>query len=380
MMGKKSMLSSFGKWIESIDFSNLEKQVDTIHQDKYTKKLTTKSYLLLFLHAHLHEKESLRAISDAVLDEDFQKELGFDAISAAQLSRKNNEVDPSLLARVFVDLVQKIHHHGEGKKRTNRMLKIIDSSTIPLCLTDYKWARFSQTKAGVKLHLRLVFMENGTTFPEKATITPANVHDRTQLEVLVDEKEAMYVFDRGYVDYEAFDRFCDEGIFFASRLKKNAVIQTIETFPVAEESPIISDSKVVIGNAKNRTKNVFRLIKTVDTKGNIILIITNRFDLSAEEIGNIYRSRWAIELFFKWLKQHVRIKTFYGTSETAVQNQIYMALIAYCLLVLVQMETEATQPILRLKRWLQAVLWKPYEKWFRRIQYRSMRRRGDPAV
>lgn len=374
------MLSAFGKWIEPIDFTNFEQQVATANQDKYTKKLTTKAYFLLLLHAHLHEKESLRAISDAVLDEDFQKELGFDAISASQLSRKNNEVDPSLLARVFVDLVQKIHHQGQGKQHANRTLKIIDSSTIPLCLTDYKWATFSQTKAGVKLHLRLVFMENGTAFPEKATITPANVHDRTQLEVLVDEKEAMYVFDRGYVDYEAFDRFCDEGIFFASRLKKNAVIQTIETFPVAEESLVISDSMVVIGSAKNRTKNVFRLIKTVDSKGNVILIITNRFDLSAEEIGNIYRSRWAIELFFKWLKQHVCIKTFYGTSETAVQNQIYMALIAYCLLVLVHMETKAIQSILRLKRWLQAVIWKPYEQWFRRIQDGPMKRKGDPAT
>lgn len=100
---------------------------------------------------------------------------------------------------------------------------------------------------------------------------------------------------------------------------------------------------MVIGIPQKRTENVFRLIETVDFKGNTIRIITNRFDLSAEEVGDIYRSRWAIELFFKWLKQHVRIKTFFGTSEEAIQNQIYMALIAYCFLVLVQMETEAEE-------------------------------------
>lgn len=130
---------------------------------------------------------------------------------------------------------------------------------------------------------------------------------------------------------------------------------------------------VVIGTTQKRTENVFRLIETTDSKGNTIRIVTNRFDLTAEEIGDIYRSRWAIELFFKWLKQHVRIKTFFGTSEEAVQNQIYMALIAYCLLVLVQMKTEAKQSVLPLKRWLKSFLWKPYEKWFHRIRFHSLK-------
>jgi IS4 transposase len=112
----------------------------------------------------------------------------------------------------------------------------------------------------------------------------------------------------------------------------------------------------------------------------MIRIITNHFDLSAEEMGDIYRSRWVIELFFKWLKQHVRIKNFYGTSEKAVQNQIFMALIAFCLLVLVQLETNAKQSLLQLKRWLEALLWQPYEKWFRRIRFRSMKEtRGVPS-
>lgn len=179
-------------------------------------------------------------------------------------------------------------------------------------MTNYKWATFRKTKSGVKLHLRLVFMDQDHVYPEKVVITPAGVHDRSQLEVLVDDKEVMYVFDKGYVDYEKFDRFFDEGIFTASRLKKNAVIRTIETFSIKEGSPILKDSMVVIGTPQKRTENVFRLIETVDSQGKFIQIITNLFDLSAEEIGGIYRSRWEIELFFKWLKQHVRIKLFMG--------------------------------------------------------------------
>jgi IS4 transposase len=136
---------------------------------------------------------------------------------------------------------------------------------------------------------------------------------------------------------------------------------------------------VVCGTTQTRTENVVRLIETVDSKGNPLRIITNRFDISAEEIGDIYRSRWAIELFFKWLKQHVRIKTFFGMSETAVENQIYIALITYCLLVLVQLETSAKQSLLQLKRWLQAMLWKPYDKWFGRIHFRKEQQaRGKP--
>jgi IS4 transposase len=250
-------------------------------------------------------------------------------------------------------------------------LKIIDSSTLPLNLTNHKWAKFRKTKAGVKLHLRLVFMDKETVYPEKAVITTAKEHDRNQLEVLVDDKEAMYVFDRGYVDYERFDRMTDEGYFFVSRLKKNAVIREVETFSVSKDSTVLSDRLVYIGSTQNRAENVFRLLEVVDTKGNILRLITNRFDLDSEEISEIYRQRWAIELFFKWLKQHVEIKHFYGMSETAIQNQIFLALIAYCLNVLIQLEMKSKKSLLRISRWLEKVLWKPAYVWIRRFDGRS---------
>jgi len=369
-MDKNTLKTSFGKWISPVNMKKLSEQVDILNQDYYTKKLTTEAYLKIMLFAQLHETESLHAISDALLDKDFQKAVGFEGISASQLSRKNNELDPSILATIFLDLVGQIHDHT-NQTRNVMPLKIIDSTTLPLNLTHYKWATFRKTKAGVKLHLRLVFMGKDNVYPDKAIMTTAAEHDRNQLEVLVDDKEAMYVFDRGYIDYERFDRMTDDGYFFVSRLKKNAVTRKEYSFKLPESSSVIRDDMVYIGTTQNRAENLFRLVEVEDTKGNVLRLITNRFDLSADEISDIYRSRWAIELFFKWLKQHVEIKHFYGMTENALQNQIFIALITYCLHVLVKLEANSKNSLLRISRWLKATLWEPSYRWLRRFQKKT---------
>jgi IS4 transposase len=365
-MNKNTLLSSFGKWVAPINSVKFKVRVDEMDQDKYTKKLTTKAYLLLFLHAQLQQRDGLREIADDALNEDFQQELGLKSISASQLSRKHKKVDLDLLAEIFVDLAAQIRCQTNPPWK-RQSLKIIDSSTISLCLSQYGWATFRKTKAGVKIHLRLVFADEHTVYPEKAIMTPAGSHDRTQMEALIDEEGAMYVFDRGYMDFEKFDRYCDDGIFFASRLKSNTVTRVLKSYDVAEDSSILSDARVAVGTPQKRMDNVVRLIETTDSEGNSIRIITNRFDLKAEEIGDIYRHRWAIELFFKWIKQHVRIKKFYGKTEAAVQNQIYLVLITYCLLVLVQLETKTKHTLLQIKRWLNVFLWKSSRKWIEQI-------------
>jgi len=364
-MDNHTLLSSFGKWVAPINIEKLAEQITQTGQDRYTKKFTTYSYIKLLLLSHLEEVESLHAMSDTLFDDDVQQELGLDSISVSQLSRKHRTVEPNLLAAIFYQLVDQIRHSQPG--RTVMPVKIIDSSTIPLNLTNHPWATFRKTKGGVKLHLRLVFMENGSSYPEYANITTANEHDRSQLEVLVDGKEATYVFDRGYIDYERFDRMTDDGYFFVSRLKKNSITRTIKSFEVEQGSTIVTDQMVAVGGPTKRMDNLFRLIEVDDTKGNRLRLITNRFDLKASEISDMYRSRWTIELFFKWLKQHVKIKHFYGHSETAVMNQIFLALIVYCLHVLIQLETESRKTILQISRLLKAKLWKNCRHWLRRI-------------
>lgn len=371
LMDKITLKTSFGQWFSSINLTLMEDQVKTLKLDRYTKKLTTEKFLKLLLFAQLQEVHSLHALSDSLFDDQLQKEVDLDTISISQLSRRLNNLNPDMFQRLFLDLVAQIHAKTHYTKLV-MPLKIVDSSTLPLNLTHHRWAQFRKTKAGVKLHLRLVFMEKGISYPEKAVITTAKEHDRGQLEVMVDEKECMYVFDRGYLDYERFDRMTDDGFFFLTRLKKNAVIRKIYDFQLPENTTVLSDQMVIIGSIQKRAENYFRLLKVVDTKGNELQLITNRFDLSAEEISEMYKSRWAIELFFKWVKQHLRIKKFYGQSEWAIQNQVFLALIVFCLHVLIQAETKSSRKILQISRYLRAALWKPAHIWIRKIEGKSI--------
>ena len=366
-MDKITRKTSFGQWFSSINLQLFEEQVKTMKLDYYTKKLTTESFLKLLLFAQLEEIESLHALGDCLFNDQLQKAIDLDSISISQLSRRLNGMNPDLFQLLFLDLVAQIHAKTHYTKLV-MPLKIIDSSTLPLNLTNHKWAEFRKTKAGVKLHLRLVFMEKGESYPEKAVMTTAKEHDRGQLEIMVDDKECMYVFDRGYLDYECFDRMTDDGYFFLSRLRKNAVIREVYNFKLPKGTTVLSDQMVLIGTTQNRAENYFRLLKVMDSKGNILHLITNRFDLSAEEISEMYKSRWAIELFFKWIKQHLNIKKFYGQSEWAIQNQVFIALIVFCLHVLVQIDTKSKRKILQITRYLRAALWKPANIWLRKIK------------
>lgn len=369
-MDKFTQNNSFTQWLSPINQNLFDNQVRKYQLNYYTKKLFMKPFISLLLHAQLHETESLQAISDGLFSEELQQSLGLHSISTSQLGRRLSEIPTSFFQSLFLDLVSQIHEntHFNTRRKVTMPLKIIDSSTLPLNLENHQWAEFRKTKSGVKLHLRLVFMDKGLSYPDQAVITNAKEHDRGQLEVLVDDQDCMYVFDRGYLDYERFDRMTDEGYFFVSRLRKNAVVRVIDTFSLPANSTVLSDEMVVIGTTQNRTENVFRKIRILDSKDNELTLLTNRFDLSADEIAEIYKSRWAIELFFKWMKQHLSIKKFYGHSEQAVHNQVYIAMIVYCLNVLAQIHTKSHRTYLQISRYLKASLWKPARIWVRKIK------------
>ncbi len=368
-MDKFTRKTSFEQWISPISNNLFEEQVKNYQLNYYTKKLHMTSFLKLLLYAQLHETESLRALSDCVFSEELQDATKLESISFSQLGRRLTQVPTEFFQTIFLDLVTQIHTKTDfqARRKTTTPLKIIDSSTLPLNLNNHKWAKFRKTKSGVKLHLRLVFMEKGCSYPDQSVLTNAKEHDRGQLEVLVDDKECMYVFDRGYLDYERFDRMTDEGYFFVSRLRKNAVVRSLETLSLPDDSSILSDEMVVIGTTQNRSENVFRLIKVLDSKGNELHLLTNRFDISADEIAELYKSRWAIELFFKWMKQHLNIKKFFGQSKQAVHNQVYIAMIVYCLNVLAQLNTNSKRTYLQISRYLKAALWKSGHIWLRKI-------------
>ena len=373
-MDKFTRKTSFEQWFLPISSTKIEELVESYQLNYYTKKLHLTSFLKLLLFAQLNETESLRAISDTLFSNGLQKATNLESISFSQLGRRLNQVPTHVFQQIFLDLVAQIHGktHFEKRRKTTTPLKIIDSSTLPLNLNNHRWAEFRKTKSGIKLHLRLVFLEKGCSYPDKAVLTNAVEHDRGQLEVLIDDKECMYVFDRGYLDYERFDRMTDEGFFFVSRLRKNAVTRVLEPFKLPEVSTILSDEMILIGTTQNRAENTFRLIKVLDSKGKELQLITNRFDLSADEIADLYKSRWAIELFFKWMKQHLNIKKFYGQSEQAVHNQVYIAMIVYCLNVLAQLNTNSSRTYLQISRYLKADPWKPARIWIRKIEGKAV--------
>jgi IS4 transposase len=171
----------------------------------------------------------------------------------------------------------------------------------------------------------------------KADLTYGNQPDNKQMDDLIlFEPGALYVFDRGYLDHKKFDTYCENNIRFVTRLKKNIAVRVIEevTRPKQEGDPIIREAIVVLGSQKKKMKNPLRLIELKDTKGNPITVITNDFEVTPEEIGTIYRNRWVIETFFRWIKQNLAITKLYGTTQNAVYNQIMISLILFNLLVL----------------------------------------------
>lgn len=153
-------------------------------------------------------------------------------------------------------------------------------------------------------------MDENTVYSEKEVITTADEHDRNQLEVLVDDKDALYVFDRGYIDYERFDCMTDEGYFFVSRVRKNAALHERKPFDVTKESIVLSDEMAYLGSYQNRTENVFCFLKVKDTKGNELILITNRFDLKPDKISEMYRQRWEIEQFLNGLNNVSKLNIF----------------------------------------------------------------------
>ena len=233
---------------------------------------------------------------------------------------------------------------------------LIDASTIGLCLSIYGWAEFRTSKAGIKLHQRVILCENGV-MPDKVIITPAKPADKTQMDnLIVDTEGALNVFDRGYLDYDKFDSYCENNIRFVTRLKSNAIIEVVEEVETNPKSHI-EERIVYLGKeGTTKMKNPLRLIETRDTNDNPIIIVTNDFDLSTEEISMIYRKRWQIELFFKWIKQNLNVKKFYGLSEQAVINQVLIALITYCMIKILKMKVAFKGELLELYRLLKTCL------------------------
>ena len=376
MQGKDTPNSTFLQLFEPISENCFE------GADAYVKKLYAAKLFCLLAFAQLEQLKSLRDISNSLNSDLLSRSIGLESISHSQVSRRLGDIPSVHFQRAFRKAFRNASLGiGQGKVRNYLgRTHLIDSSTISLCLSKYRWAKFRKTKGGIKLHLRLRLWDQ-YSLPDLALVTTAKPNDKTQMDnLVVEEQGAINIFDRAYVDYGKFDRYCANGVIFISRLKSNAAVDVHEYFSLDRDSPIDSDCKVYLGAALKRMKHPLRIISTTDTKGEPVVIVTNDFEMSAEEVGDLYRCRWQIEIFFKWLKQNMHVKHMYGTGKNAVENQLYIALATYCLLMILKLKSGFDGSLLTMKRLLRICYYEAYDIFLNKLFKKRRSSRGRHRV
>ena len=264
------------------------------------------------------------------------------APSRSTLSYANTHRPWQLYETVFYQLLDQATALAAQQKRRFRFknpLFSIDSSTIDLCLSLYDWTKFRRTKGAVKLHLML---NHQGYLPNWALITDGKVHDVTVAKTLDFEPGTIVVMDRGYIDYDLFDYWTGEGVWFVTRAKDNMAYRVVKKRDVPNRGNVLRDEEIVFTGYDARRIYPNRLRRIVvwdEANRRQIVLLTNHMDFAASTIARIYKDRWQIELFFKAIKQNLKIKTFVGTSENAVKTQIWTALLCMLILKILQMRS-----------------------------------------
>lgn len=253
--------------------------------------------------------------------------VGCGPVKRSTLADANASRPYQIYLELFHWLLGQVQKGRAGKE----MVRLIDSTTIDLCKQRFEWAHFRSGKAGVKIH---TVYDPDAGVPTFFSITKAKCHDRQAAKNLPLIPGATYVFDRAYNDYAWFNAMSEQGIRFVGRMKSNARFETVEFRPVSEDG-VIEDALIRLASARGKAHcpRLLRRIRFIrEEDGKELVFITNDLNRSAAEIAQLYKQRWQIELFFKWIKQNLKIKAFFGTSENAVKIQIIIAMIAYLLL------------------------------------------------
>lgn len=278
--------------------------------------------------------------------------LGSTKLSRSNLSRINDAKPYTLYEALFGKLLGRCQGVVPGHTfRFKNPLYSLDASTIDLCLSVFPWADFRTTKGAIKLHVGL---NHAGYLPEFVTVTEGKSHDVTVGRTLKFPKGSIVAVDKGYNDYTWYKQLTDNGIFFVTRLKVNARYRTLCRRPVLKGKGLLCDQTIEFTGAQTAKKCPvpLRRIAYRDAQtGKRYVFLTNNFKLSAKTIADIYKARWQIELFFKWIKQNLKIKSFVGTSKNAVMTQIWIALCVYLLLAFLKFQSglkKSTQQILRL--------------------------------
>ena len=331
----------FSELIAHLPQKEFHKCVARYHRGAQPRKFSYWDQYLAMAFAQLTYRESLRDI-EACLGSVTGKlhHLGFRGnVSRSTLADANETRDWRIFAafaHALVGIVRPLYADDPLGIDLDGSLYALDSTTIDLCLALFPWATFRKHKAAVKMHTLLDLRGN---IPVFIRISDGKLHDVNVLDDIAIETGAFYVFDRGYLDFARLYRFTLSAAFFVTRTKENVVLQRRHSHAVDKTTGVRADQTVVLGTYGSACAypEALRRISYVDTGTDKRLeFLTNNFALPALTIAQIYQCRWQIELFFKWIKQHLRIKAFFGTSENAVKTQIWIAVSVYVLVAIVR--------------------------------------------
>jgi hypothetical protein len=326
--------TTFQQLLQLITRHDFEKWVKKHRGEAYTKGFSCWSHFTSMLFGQLSSQKGLRGIESGLsMNKNNFYHLGIGAVKRSTLSYANNNRPHEIYQDLFYSLLGRLHNNKKKHKfKFKNPLYSIDASTIDLCLNIFPWAKFRQNKGGIKLHVKL---DHSGYIPSFVSVTDAKVHEMNAIREMPRKKGDIFVFDRGYNDYKEFSKYCKEGIYFVTRIKRNAAYQVLKECDVSKYENIGFDKYIKmtgIKTGKECTQRL-RIVESFDPDtDNTIVLLTNHFSWSPETIAGIYKDRWQIEIFFKTIKQNLKIKSFFGTSRNAVLTQIWISMISFLLL------------------------------------------------
>jgi len=314
--------------------------VDKYEGNKHVRSFTCWNQMLCMVFGQLTARDSMR---DLMLSLEAHQSKYYHLGFGSTVSRRNfGTANERRIYKIFeefayvlIEEARRSCYRDDFEIKVDGNVYALDSTTIDLCLSIFWWAEFRKHKGGIKLH---TLYDVKTSIPSFLYITNASVHDVNIMDIIPYEAGSFYVADKGYIDFQRLYKIHTNGSFFVTRAKENLRFKRMYSRAVDKTTGVQSDhiGKLEIYKSKNEYPEKLRRIKFYDAEHDKDLVfLTNNMDLKASEIAFLYKKRWAVELFFKWMKQHLKIKSFWGTTLNAVKIQMYCAVIAYCLVAIV---------------------------------------------
>jgi hypothetical protein len=324
--------------------------VEKYEGNKYVRSFTCWNQMLCMIFGQLTNRESMRDLMLSLeAHQNKYYHLGFgSSISRRNLGTANENRNCQIFeefAYVLITQARSSCYKSDFELKVDGNVYALDSTTIDLCLSVFWWAEFRKTKGGVKMH---TLFDVKTSIPIFIHVTNAKLHDVNILDVIQYELGSFYIMDKAYIDFRRLYTLHKQGAYYVTRAKDNMCFKRMYSRTVIKSTGVLYDQIGILETPKSIKEypEKLRRVKYYDKENQrVFVFLTNNTELKAEEIAFLYKKRWEVELFFKWMKQHLKIKTFWGTSINALKTQIYCAIIAYCLVAIIGNKLKVGRPI-----------------------------------